>query len=295
MNWDDIRTFLAIARSRTLSGAARSLGVRQSTMSRRLSALEGRAAARLLQKTPSGYDLTALGERVLGNAERMEAEAINVERAVVGRDTMLSGSVRVTTVDTLATMLLPRVILRVRRQHPGIELEILPDSRSLSLARREADIALRLTRFEGHQLVARRIGICKSGLYASSGYLAENGSPNADGNGHSLITTLDDQQHLPEVRWLETRFPRAAVAVRSNSREVHLAATREGLGLAQMTEIQASAVPELVRLDDQMAPPIPPRELWLGVHEDMRQMPRVRIVIDAINEETRSAGLVPSR
>ena len=295
MDWDDIRTFLAIARSRTLSGAARSLGVRQSTMSRRLAALEVRAGARLLQKTPAGYELTALGEGVLGNAERMEAEAVNVERTVAGRDMALSGIVRVTTVDTLATMLLPRAIAALRCKHPRIELEILPDSQSLNLARREADIALRLTRFEGHQVIARRIGLCRIGLYASTGYLASNGPPNADGEGHSLITTLDDQQHLPEVRWLETRFPRAVVAVRSNSRDVHLAATREGLGLAQMTEIQAAAAPELVRLDDEAELPIPPREIWLGVHQDMRQMPRIRAVIDAIEHALRAVGLAIPR
>ncbi|WP_214647741.1 LysR family transcriptional regulator [Novosphingobium aerophilum] len=93
MDWDDVRSFLAIARARSLSGAARELGVRQSTMSRRLEALELRAGARLLQRTPRGYELTPLGEAVLGNAERMEAEAIAVERLVQGRDVALSGVV----------------------------------------------------------------------------------------------------------------------------------------------------------------------------------------------------------
>jgi DNA-binding transcriptional LysR family regulator len=115
MDWDDVRSFLAIARTRSLSGAARELGVRQSTMSRRLEAMEARNGARLLQRTTSGYELTALGEAVLGNAERMEAEAIAVERMVQGRDVALSGVVRLTTVEVIANLCCPARLWRYRR------------------------------------------------------------------------------------------------------------------------------------------------------------------------------------
>src|ERR1700712_4827567 len=141
MDWDDLHSFLAIARAGSLSGAARELGVRQSTMSRRLTALEQRAGARLLHRTPVGYTLTALGESVLGNAERMEAEAIAIERAVAGRDVSLTGMLRITTVEVLAHRLLPPAVARLRCRHPGITVEIIADGRLLSLARRDADIA----------------------------------------------------------------------------------------------------------------------------------------------------------
>lgn len=102
MDWDDLRTFLAIARHGTLSAAARALGVTQPTMGRRLSAMEDRTGARLLQRLPGGYALTPLGETILGNAERVEAEVLAAERTITGKDIALEGLVRLTTVDTLA-------------------------------------------------------------------------------------------------------------------------------------------------------------------------------------------------
>lgn len=281
MDWDDVRTFLAIARARTLSGAARALGVRQSTMSRRLEALERRAGARLLQKTPAGYALTVLGEAVLAHAERMEAEAMAVERTVQGRDVALSGTVRVTTVEVLATHLLPSAIAAVQRRHPGIEVDVLPETRSLSLSRREADLAIRMARFEGNQLVCRRVGRLAHALYASPAYLAEHGSPVDRPGGHAIITLLEDQAHFAEARWLEERVPEARVALRSNSRDVQLSAACSGLGVVCLSRYLADRRPELVRLDS--AGPGPEREIWLGVHEDLRQMPRIRALIEALD------------
>jgi len=289
MDWDDLHSFLAIARTGSLSGAARELGVRQSTMSRRLAALEQRAGARLLARTPSGYTLTALGESVLGNAERMEAEAIAIERAVVGRDISLSGLLRITTVDTLAAHVLPLAVARLRCQHPGISVEIIADSRLLSLARREADIALRMTRFEGHEIVARKVGVAASGLYASRAYLERSGPPNADGMGHAVITPLEDQGHLPESRWLASRFPKAQVALRSNDREVHLGAVRADIGIAVMSRLLAASAPELIELPH--GGDLPDREIWLGMHQDLRTMPRIRAGVEAITTQLKLQGL----
>ena len=292
LDWDDLKSFLAIARARTLSGAARELGLRQSTMSRRLVALEQRAGARLLQKTPTGFELTPLGEAVLGNAERMEAEAIAIERAVMGRDVALSGLVRITTVDTLAAYLIPPAVAALRCQHPDICVEVVADGRALSLSRREADIALRLTRFEGHELVARKIAVLHSGLYASPAYLDRYpwlpASAPDDGSAHHLITTLEDQAHLPESRWLAARFPRARIALRSNDREVHLNALKAGVGIGLLSSILAARAHELVEL----VPPaqLPARDLWMGVHQDLRFMPRIRATMDAIIGEIARQG-----
>lgn len=278
MDWDDVRSFLAIARARTLSGAARDLGVRQSTMSRRLEALEKKAGARLLQKTPSGYELTALGEAVLGNAERMEAEAIAVERTVQGRDVALSGIVRVTTVEFVADMLLPGAIARLQAQNPGISVDVLSDPRSLNLSRREADVAIRMSRFEGNQLVSRRVATMASALYASEDYLAALG----DGADHAIVTVLEDQMHLPEARWLADQMPGARVAMRSNSRTAQCGAVQAGLGIACLPCIMADRLPGVVRMPEHGL--APPREVWLGVHTDLRHMPRIRAVIDVLDE-----------
>lgn len=283
MDWDDMRTFLAIARARTLSGAARALGVRQSTMSRRFEALERRAGARLLQKTPQGYALTPLGEAVLANAERMEAEAMAVERTVQGRDVALSGVVRVTTVEVLATHLLPHAVAAVQQRHPGISVDVLPETRSLSLSRREADLAIRMARFEGNELVCRRVGRLAHGLYASPAYLAAHGAPAERPEGQAIITLLEDQAHFAEARWLEQCVPQARVALRTNSRDVQLAAARAGLGVICLSRYMADRQPDLVRIEGPG--PAPVREIWLGVHEDLRRMPRMRAMIEALDAE----------
>ncbi len=281
MDWDDVRSFLAIARARSLSGAARDLGVRQSTMSRRLDALEAKAGARLLQRTPSGYELTALGEAVLGNAERMEAEAMAVDRIVQGRDVELTGVVRVTTVEFVSDMLMPEVVRRLHARYPGITVDVLSDPRSFNLSRREADLAIRMVRFEGNQMVSRRIATVTSALYASAEYLARHDVA-AAGCDHAIVTVLEDQLHLPEARWLEAQFPGARAALRSNSRSTQLAAVAAGLGIACLPCMMADAMPGVVRLDRADTPP--PREVWLGVHADLRHMPRIRAVIDALDE-----------
>jgi len=281
MDWDDLRSFLEIARARTLSGAARALGLRQSTMSRRLAALEARAGARLLTRTPSGYALTALGEAVLGNAERMEAEAIAIERAVQGRDVALSGLVRVTTVDVMASRLLPPAIAALQARYPAISVDVLTEGRSLSLSRREADIAIRMTRFEGNELFTRRLGLAGNALYAAPSYLAAHGAQLTGGH-HAIITVLEDQTHMPESAWLAQMVPGTRVALRSNSRETQMQAAIAGLGVACLGRYQGDSAAGLVRLD---SPPAPTREIWLGVHADLRQMPRIRAMIEVIDAQ----------
>ena len=288
MDWDDLRTFLAIARHGTLSAAARALGVTQPTMGRRLAAMEVRTGARLLQRLPGRYALTPLGESVLGHAERIEAEALSAERTITGRDSALEGEVRLTTVDTLAARIVAPAIADLQSRHPGIVVELVPNTRSLSLSKREADIALRMTRFEGHEVAARRVGAVAMGLYASPDWQERIEKGDA-----RLVTVLDDQAHLPEAKWLCEAFPEAVIGFRSNSREVQLWATLSGAGIGVLARYRADAEPGLVRLRTGLPDLV--RDIWLGVHVDMRYMPRVRAVMDAVSEALRinSAVLNP--
>lgn len=285
MDWDDLRTFLAIARQGTLSAAARTLGVTQPTMGRRLAAMEARTGARLLQRLPDGYALTPLGEAVLGNAERAEAEILAAERAITGKDVALEGAVRLTTVDTLAARIVAPALAALQQKHPGIVVELVPDTRSLSLSKREADIALRMSRFEGHEVAARRAGSIAMGLYASREL-----SGRLDHVDVRLVTSLDDQSHLPEAKWLREAFPDALVGFRSNSREVQLHATLAGAGVSALARYRADTEPRLVRIVPEKPDLV--RDIWLGVHVDMRHMPRVRAVTDAVTQALRSSAAV---
>ncbi len=277
MDWDDLRTFLAIARHGTLSAAARAMGVTQPTMGRRLAAMEARSGARLLQRLPGRYALTPLGEAVLGNAERIEAEALAAERIITGRDVALEGVVRLTTVDTLAARVVTPALAALQEQHPGIIVELVPDTRTLSLSKREADIALRVSRFEGHEVAARRVGQLAMGLYASPACAGRIAAGDV-----RLVTVLDDQAHLPEAKWLREVWPDAPAAFRSNSREVQLWAAKSGVGVAAIACFRAEQEPGLVRLRSDLPDLV--RDVWLGVHVDMRHMPRVRAVIDAVTQ-----------
>jgi DNA-binding transcriptional LysR family regulator len=293
LDWDDLRSFLMIARHRTLSGAARALGVRQPTMGRRLAALEARAGAKLLQKTPTGYVLTEAGEAVLANVERIEAEAQAVERLVAGKDIRLAGIVRLTTVDTLAVAILTPIIAAFRLSHPLVEVEIAASTRLFSLSRREADVALRPGPFTQGDIAVRKVGIMAFGLYASKSYLARHGEPDWSNGaaGHYLITTEHDLLDTAEMVWLRSVAPEATVALASNSRFMHLAAAHEGIGLICYTRHLADGDPELVRLSGPATAPQPPkRELWLGVHNDMRHTPRIRAFTTALQEGLRRAA-----
>lgn len=275
MDWDDLRLFLAIARHGTLSGAARALGVTQPTMGRRLAAMEARTGARLLQRLPGRFILTPLGESLLGAAERIEAEALAAERMITGRDAALEGVVRITTVDIVAAHIIAPALAVLQRTHPGIVIELVSDSRSFNLSRREADIALRLSRFEGQEVVARRVGALAIGLYAARACEADIARGQI-----RLVTVMDDQGHLPEARWLEETFPGAEVSFRSNSREAQMQAALAGAGVAALTRYRADGESGLIRLRPE-APGLV-RDIWMGVHADMQHMPRMRAVMDTI-------------
>lgn len=289
MDWGDLRSFLAIARHGTLSAAARALGVRQTTMGRRLAALEARTGARLLDKTPGGYVPTAAGEAILGNVERIEAEALAIARRIGGRDARLEGLVRVTTIETLASEVLMPALPALHARHPGIEIEIVADQRSLSLTRREADIAIRLARLPQQELAVRRIGALGCAVYAAEAYLAAHGLPDfaAGAPGHEIIRRGAEMAGLPEQLWFAGLTGQARTVLRSNASIVVRAAARQGLGLVCLSRYLGDGS-GLVRLETPA--PGPEREIWLAVHSDIRHVPRIRAVSDFLAETMRAAS-----
>jgi DNA-binding transcriptional LysR family regulator len=283
LDWDNLRFFLAIARTGSLSAAARELRVTQSTVGRRLASLESGLGARLLHRTPEGYVPTLAGEAILGQVERVEAEALAVERAVGGHDALLEGVVRVTAVETLASYVLAPAFCALRLGNPEISIELLADVRHLSLAMREADVAVRLTRFEQHDLVARRIGTMAHGLYASPAYLERRGAPDfaAGCPGHRLVTGLDGAEVPQLAGWLTEIAPRATVVLRTDSPEAQLQAALCGEGMACLARLRGDAVGTgLRRLQPRLAQTVV--EIWLAVHRDSRGTPRIRLVLDAV-------------
>jgi DNA-binding transcriptional LysR family regulator len=281
LDWDDLKTFLAIARHGTLSAAARSLKVSQSTMSRRLDHLQGRAGATLLERTPTGFRLTATGAAIIEQTTRMEEAALAVERAITGEDQRLEGLVRVTTVEAFAAHILTPGFVDLQTRHPGIAIEVITDNRSLSLARREADIAVRLGRFDAHETIVRKIGDMAFEAYASAEYLARFGTPDwtEAAAGHRIVRIQDDLLDTPDAKGFAAHASAADVALFANSREVQLRAVSAGLGLGYLPCYLARSAPALVSVP---TPDAVSREIWMGVHRDTRHMPRIQAVQQAI-------------
>lgn len=289
LDWNDLQTFLAIAEAGSLSAAARTLGVTQPTMGRRLKALEARAGARLLEAIPRGFVLTGLGEATLDHARTMRAAMDAAERTISGRDMRLEGMVRITTVEILASAVVLPAIQAVRAEHPGIGFALVPATRALSLSRREADIALRVAPFEGQSLIVRRVGTLHHGLFASRDWArARPGLAHWQPVG-PIVTVLEDQQHLPQVAWFHERFAAAEIAMRTNDRAVMAEAAAAGVGIACLPSIVEGLFDGLAPID---SPDLPqPSPVWLGVHADLQHTPRIRVAMDAIARQCAAATL----
>ena len=284
LDWDDLRFFLTVARHRTLAAAAKHLHVTQSTVSRRLASLQAGLGARLLQRSADGYSLTLAGESIHAQAERVEAEALLIERTVAGRDTRLEGPVRVASSQLLTSHLLAPGFAALHARHRGILVEALPAE---PLASNDADVAVRLRRFEHHDLVVRNLGAVAFGLYGCVAYLAQQGEPDLRGgcHGHQLIAPFDDHELPAQAGWLAEHAGRAQVVLKADSYETQHWAAAGGGGLALLPRFRADREPALRRIDTPA--PVPAAEVWLGVHRENRQVPRVRAVLDCIAEAVR--------
>ena len=211
----------------------------------------------------------------------MEDAALSLERTISGEDRRLEGLVRVTSVDSLAAHVLTPGLAALQAKHPGIVAEVITDTRSLSLARREADIAVRLGRFEGLETVVRKVGEMAFAVYASQAYLERHGPPDwgRGAPGQRVVRVQDELLDTPDARWFAERTASAEAALLANSREVQLRGVAAGLGLGHLPCYLAAERTDLVRLESG-SPVI--REIWMGVHADTRHAPRIMAVQEAI-------------
>ncbi len=288
LDWDDLRFFLAIARHANLSTAAKELRVAQSTVSRRHASLEASLGVRLLNRTPDGYVTTPAGDEVLAKALRLEAEALSLERDVGGRDTRLSGPVRVTCSESVASHILAPAVAGLHTKHPDILVELIPDPRELSLSMREADVSVRLTPTTQHNLVMRRIGTLRFGLYASAAYLDSHGEIDFEAgcSGHHIIAQLDDLQDSEQTGWLATIASRARVSVQTTGHEAAVNAAAHGGGLACLACFRADQEPGLKRI--ALPTKVPETGIWMVTHKDNRRNARIKATQTQIVEYVRN-------
>ena len=277
-DWEDLRHFAALARDTSLSAAARRLKVDHATVARRIAALEASLALKLVDRRPRAYTLTADGARIAGLAARMEEAAFAVGRAAqAASQPDLSGEVTISAPPSLAVALIAPRLGMLRRRHPGIRIRLIGEKRSASLARREADLVLRLSRPEEKRLAIRKLGRFAFALYAAPAYLAEHAP--AD---YAFIAYDESLEDVPQQRWLKAVAGARPIVLRTNDLEGQREAARAGVGIAALPRFLGEGDAGLAALASKEKPVV--REVWLAVHDDLRGAPRVRAVMEFLAE-----------
>jgi DNA-binding transcriptional LysR family regulator len=284
-DWGDLRYFLAVARAGSTLAAAKSLNVNQSTVHRRLQALEKQLGCQLVKRHPTGYRLTELGEHILGSAESVENAVAEFERRVSASSKEIKGTVKVTCpIAVGARLLRSRLVDELSRRYPALRVEFAMSDQALDLAKGEADIAIRAKTPNDDALFGRKIADSQWGVYASRSYIQRRGSIERveEINDHAVVMFSGELRDHQSARWLKSVAPKAHIGAHSNNLTALLMAVKSGAGLAPMPLIVAEPEKDLVRLLGPVAEMATP--FYLLIHQDMRRTPRVRIVFDFLIE-----------
>lgn len=278
MDWDDLRVFVAAARAGSLSVTARRLGVSVATVGRRLDRLEKSLGRRLFVRDAGGLTTTEEALRLLERAEGVADSVSDFLRAASASVDDEGGTVTVSTIETIATHVIAPSLGAFRAVHPRISIVVRSDPSVVRLSARKADIALRLVRPDEARAVTRRIATVRFGVYASQGYLAKNGRPSRpeeDLYGHALVGWDPRYATTQESKWLQDRAKAQEITFRFASAAGIHAAVVNGAGIGILPTFMGTGLVELV-------PPqqLPERQIWLVVHEDLKDVPHVRAVMD---------------
>jgi DNA-binding transcriptional LysR family regulator len=284
-SWNDLQVFLAAAREGTLAAAAEALGVNASTVQRRIGKLEAQLATRLFDRKQRGYSLTAAGEELFVRVLTIEQEVLAVDRHIGGRDQSLQGTIRVATVDDLATGVLPPILRDFRRKHSRVTLEVGIGSDFVDLARRQADVAIRFGRKPAlGDLVVKHISRVDVALYGSRDYFRAHGRPERleDLRHHCIVRGDAQMGDLPMERIMDRHGDPIRIAYRSNSMLARACAIRDGLGIGLLGCFAGENDRTLERID--LAFPEAASDLWMVVHVDLRRNARVRAFVAFVHE-----------
>lgn len=288
LDWNDLRYFLAVVRAGRLTEAARRLGQDHSTVGRRIAALEQAVGARLFERRPQGYFLTPAGQRLIPTAETIERAALGAARAA-GGEARIAGIVRIGAPEGFGGHFLAPRLGRLATAHPELQLELAALPRVFSLSKREADIAIGLSRPTEGRLYVRKLTDYHLQLYAAADYL--DAHPEITGtddlHAHRLIGYVDDYIFTPELDYLPLIAKGLKATLRSSNLLAQLAATASGAGLCVLPCFLAAGrsdlrpvLPDTVRLT---------RSFWLITHADLHDLAQIRATSDFIAQEVREA------
>ena len=278
-DWENHRAFLAVLRHGSLSAAARALDVAQPTVRHRLAALERSVGAALFTRSPSGLVPTEAARQLGPHVEAMAAAAEAFSRAASADAATASGIVRVTASEVVGAEVVPPMLATLRDQHPSLAIELHLSNHAEDLLGQQADVAVRMVRPSQAAIVAKRVGVVRLGFFATSGYLARHGSPGsmAELAGFALIGPDREAGDLRRFRDAGLDAEHRGFALRTDSHLAQLAAIRAGVGIGVCQVGIARRHPDLVRVLPAFAPGL---ETWVAMHEDLRQVARVRVTFD---------------
>ena len=280
MNWDDLRYFLALSREGSLSGAGRELGVKHTTVARRIGIFEEGLGTRLFDRLPEGYALTQTAENLFDHAIAIEAHVQQIDREVAGQDADLAGPLKLTIGHDQANLLLFPSLHKFTRAYPRIDLQLLTTTGLVDLAAREADIAVRLTAKPPDYLIGREVMRLQHGIYGTTQTLKNVNEP-----VNIILFRSDDDS----PKWAKDNFPESRTALRVDDVSSMAVATRNHLGLSRMPCYIGDSDTKLRRLDV----PLKPSDwgVWILSHVDLRATARVRVcrefLVETIEQQRR--------
>jgi DNA-binding transcriptional LysR family regulator len=279
IEWDDIRVFLAVARSGSVRAAAERLGVNHSTILRRIAQLEERLGAQMFERLPSGYRMTDAGDEVLELAQQMEASSNQLQARVLGRDQGARGLLRVTLAPTLATHLLMPDFSEFARRHPEVELEILSLDEPVNLTNREADIAIRVV-YDRNKLPPNLHGLKGPALFGAVYMSRDLLAAWRAGKHHRIRWIVKDNIGVSD--WaLDSEVRPAEVPFRTTTADAQIVAVRHGVGMSTLPCFVGDAEPLLARVPGSKLHMH--GTLWLLTQGETRKTKRVRLLIDYLS------------
>ena len=295
MDWDNLRFFLELARTGTLAGAARRLGVEHTTVSRRIQALEKQMGATLFAREAGGHRLAEAGRHLLPSVEAMEAAVLGVERAAPTPGGGPSGLVRVGATEGFGTQILAPHLARLTQKHPQLSIDLLALPRMLHLSRREADIVISLERPTRGSVIVTKLADYTLHLYGQREYLARRPlvAQREDLRHHAFISYVDDLLFTKELQFLDALHQPERFALRSTSITAQYEAVRAGAGLAVLPAFLADRDPVLARVLPHEARFT--RTFWMSMPSETRHVPRIQAVWDFVRQtvQAQRAVLVP--
>lgn len=282
-DWSLYRSFFAVLREKSLSAAARSIGLSQPTLSRHIMALEQSLGLTLFTRSPDGLLPTAEALALRPEVEALASAADALLRVASGPLAQNVGTVRIATSEVVSAEIIAPILKRLRLEQPGITIEIAASNRIDDLLRRDADIAVRMTRPVQVGLVAKRVGVSELGLFAHPDYLAAHAAPSSHAElyDHAIIGFDTTMPYTRTFAIEGTPVTRDRFAFRSDSDMAQLAAIRAacGIGVCHGSIAKRSGLQRV--LSDIFRPTV---EVWLAMHEDMRSVLRHRTVFDALDK-----------